>query len=405
MRSFHRILGSLFVLCLLATCGKTSQTTKLDVGVPDTSGTKADVPVGEALDAGRGQTDVGPSASDVDGAGALPDAGGADADAWKPWPDVPTDLGEAEVGLVKPDGAVDSPPSLDGSRADGPADGRVLDGGTGDDEIVRLCALAASCGYYAPVTSPSQCVQEFAKTASRGSDLLISHLRGCANARGCSEFGACWGGELFSLDRIVWNGGCEGDSVRLSASGRPVYFDCSKVGASCVQPATSAISATCNARPCYGEDRAVPSCADTVLTTCGGWAEFITIDCARIGLTCSVDDRQAECVGSGAVCDPSSDKVTCSGSVATYCAGGALATIDCAKNAFATRCASGAPSTEPCAAAGPECDPSTYVGGCDNVGMQMCVNGYVVSVDCHALGLVSCTVPATRSYASCRQGV
>lgn len=371
MCSFHRILGSLFVLCLLAVCGKTGQTTKLDVGVPDTSGTKADVPVGEVPDAGREQHDVGPGASDVDGAGSLPDASA----------------------------------SLDGGRPDGLADGRVLDGGTDDDEIVRLCALAASCGYYASVTSPSQCVEEFAKTASRRSDLLIGHLRGCVNARGCSEFGACWGGELFSLDPIVWNGSCEGDSIRLSASGRPMYFDCSKMGASCVQPATSGISATCNARPCDGSDRAIPSCAATILTTCGGWAEFVTIDCARIGLTCSADDRRSECVGSGAVCDPSSDKVTCSGSVASYCAGGARATIDCAKNAFATRCASGAPSTEPCAAAGAECDPSSYVGGCDNVGMQMCVNGYVVSVDCHALGLVSCTVPATGSYASCRPGV
>ena len=151
--------------------------------------------------------------------------------------------------------------------------------------------------------------------------------------------------------------------------------------------------------------RTAPSCAGTVLTTCGEWAEFITIDCARVGLTCNVDDRQAKCVGSGAACNPSSDKVTCSGSVATYCAGGAWATIDCAKNPFATRCATGARSTEPCAATGTECDPSSYVGGCNSVGMQMCVNGYVVSVDCHALGLVSCAVPATGGYASCRPGV
>jgi hypothetical protein len=417
MRSSHRIRGSLLVLCLLAACGKTSQTTKPDVGSPDTSGLKADAPVGGTPDTGGVQPDVGPGASDVDVASALPDASGADVaeprfDAETPRLDVPTDRGEVDAELVRPDSAVDSPPSLDGSRPDGLADGRghdtagsELDGGTAADEVVRLCALAASCGYYASVTSPSQCVEEFAKTASRGNDLVIDHLRGCASASGCNEFSACWGGELFSLGPVVWNGGCEGNRIRLSPFGNPVYLDCSKMGASCAQPATSGISATCNARPCYGPDSATPSCAGTVLTTCGGWAEFVTIDCARIGLTCNVDDRQGECVGSGEACNPSSDKVTCTGSVATYCAGGARATIDCAKNPFATRCASGAPSTEPCAAAGTECDPSSYVGGCDNVGMQMCVNGYVVSVDCHALGLVSCTVPATGDYASCRPGV
>jgi hypothetical protein len=416
MRSSHRILGSLLLLCLLAMCGKTSQPTKPDVGVPDTSGTKADAPVGGTPDTGSGQPDVGPGASDVDVASALPDASGADAaeprsDAGKPKLDAITDRGEVDAGVVKPDGAVDSPASLDGSRPDGLADGRGrdiagsgLDGGAADDEIVRLCALAASCGYYASVTSPSQCVQEFAKTASRGNDLVLDHLRGCASARGCSEFSACWGGDLFSLGPIVWDGGCEGNRIRLPTFGSSVYFDCGKMGASCDQPATTGISAVCNVRPCYGAGSEPPSCAGTVLTTCGDWAEFVTIDCSRIGLSCNRDDRQGECVGSGAACKPSSDKVTCSGSVATYCAGGAQATIDCANNPFATRCASGAPSTEPCAAAGTECEPSSYVGGCDDVGMKMCVNGYVVSVDCHALGLVSCTVPATGGYACCKPG-
>jgi hypothetical protein len=416
MRSSRRIRGSLLVLCLLAACGKTIQTTKPDGGVPDLGGSKSDAPVGGTPDTGKGQPDVGPGTSHVDMASALPDANGADAaeprsDAGKPKLDVTTDRGEVDAGAVRPDSAVDSPPSLDGSRPDGLADGRGrdtagsgLDGGTTDDEIVRLCALAASCGYTASVTSPSQCVAEFAKTASRGSDLVLDHLRGCANARGCSQLGSCWGGELFSLEPIVWDGRCEGDTIKLSSSGSTVYFDCRKLGASCDQPATTGIDATCNVRPCMGADRADPSCAGTVLTNCGEWAEFVTIDCARIGLTCNVENRQGECVGSGAACNPSSDKVTCSGSVATYCAGGARATIDCAKNPFAARCASGAPSTEPCAPAGTECDPSSYVGGCDTLGMKMCVNGYVVSVDCHALGLVSCAVPATGGYASCRPG-
>jgi hypothetical protein len=414
MRSSHRIREFLLVLCLLAACGKTSQTTKPDVGVPDTGGTKADAPVGGTPDTRGGQPDVGPDASDVDVANALHDASGADAaeprsdvrsDAEKPKLDVPTDRGEVDAGLVEPDSAVDSPRSLDGSRPDGLADGSGFDGGTTDDEIVRLCALAASCGYLAAVTSPSQCVEEFSKTASRSNDIVIDHLRGCASSMGCNEFSACWGGDLFSLGPIVWDGGCEGNSIRFPTYGTSVYFDCGKMGALCDQPATTGISATCNVRPCYGAGSAAPSCAGTVLTTCGQWAEFVTIDCARVGLTCDLAASEVECVGSGSACNPSSDKVTCSGSVATYCAGGAQATIDCAKNPFATRCASGARSTEPCAVAGTECDPSSYVGGCDTVGMKMCVNGYVVSVSCQALGLVSCTVPASGGYASCRPGV
>ena len=74
------------VLCLLAACGKASQTTKPDVGVTDTSGTKADALVGGTLDTGGGEPDVGPGASDVDVASALPDASGADAaEPMAPW--------------------------------------------------------------------------------------------------------------------------------------------------------------------------------------------------------------------------------------------------------------------------------------------------------------------------------
>jgi hypothetical protein len=417
MRRFYRS-SWIALLVVLVGCGKTSQIAKPDAAVHDTGGTKAD----GAPDTGVVQPDVGSSdlradSSNADMGSAIPDASVADAgevrsDARKANLDVPSDGSEADGVLIKPDGAVDAPPPpSDGSKGDVTPDGRpldtgALDGGAGNDEILRLCARAASCDSYGTVTSPSKCVAELAKTASRPNDIVLDHLLGCASAKDCSEFVACWGGELFSLDPVVFYAECDGNAVTLTPRGtsRPLQLDCSKLGGTCAVMATSANSAGCNVFPCTGTDMVASSCNGTVVRGCGGWAEYISLDCARTGQVCRMDGSHAICAGSGAACGDS-DKVTCSGSVATYCSGGARATIDCAKNRFASRCAAGAAPTEPCAVAGAECDPASYVGACDGSAMSMCVNGYVVSVDCHDLGLVSCAVPATGGYASCRQGV
>jgi hypothetical protein len=120
-------------------------------------------------------------------------------------------------------------------------------------------------------------------------------------------------------------------------------------------------------------------------------------------LGCQVQGRHAVCTGSGAACEVGNVRSTCSGSVATYCAGGALATIDCSRNRFRTACST-VSFTEPCAPAGSECVPDSFRGECDGTKLKLCVDGKLVAVDCRDLGFPSCADASSTDDARCREG-
>jgi len=294
--------------------------------------------------------------------------------------------------------------------ADGGADSRapdasvwVPDGGTRNDQIIRACALAASCASYPGMYSASQCIQEFGKTASRQDDLKLARLLACAQATNCSDFTGCWGGGLFTLDLFVAGGQCDGNSIKVTPTGAsgPQFLDCSAMGGVCETLATDINSVACNAESCAGAGVA-PACNGTTASGCGGWAEYTSLDCAWSGRACQVVGSRAVCAGTGAACSDS-DKVTCAGSVATYCSRGARATVDCAKTGLATRCVAGGLATEPCTAAGTDCDPASYVDRCDGNRLVVCVDGALVSFACNDLGLVLCWTPSAGA-AKCEPG-
>jgi hypothetical protein len=372
------------------------------VGTPDLRDAE---PEALALDA----RDVGTDASRSDAADAGPDVIGSDAIKMGPDSNPSDALDTAFDGNVADaaDAGVDRRPA---DAADVAADSRasdvgtvVPDGGTNPNEIIRACALAVSCASYSNTYSASRCIQEFGKTVSRQDDLKLNRLLTCVKATNCSDFNSCWGGDLFTLDLFVTGGQCSGNSIEITLAGAsgPQYQNCSAMGGVCEGLATDVISVACNAQSCKGTGVA-PTCDGTKASGCGGSAEYTSLDCAWSGRACQLQANRAVCAGTGPACS-ASDKVTCAGSVATYCSREARATVDCAKTGFATRCVDGGLATEPCTAAGTECDPAAYVDQCDGNTLKMCANGSIVSVACNDIGRVLCFAGSVGS-AKCTPG-
>lgn len=182
-----------------------------------------------------------------------------------------------------------------------------------------------------------------------------------------------------------------------------MQLDCRAIGGQCVVLAMDSITAACNVRSCTGMSVAPSVCEEDRATGCNSSAAYTSVDCARSGQACQIVGPRTVCAGTGPAC-ASWEKITCVGSVATYCSGGARATLDCASTGFATRCAEGAPSSEPCTTAATECDPRSFVEKCNGGNLQVCSNGSIVSVSCQSAGLVSCD-PSPAGYARCREGV
>jgi hypothetical protein len=307
------------------------------------------------------------------------------------------------VGLGIPACSPKNPPLKVHDAAGGLTGQGGAGGGANGDRVMRACALAASCGAPGSNLSPSNCVAHFGRTASRGNDIMLNHLLDCAGASSCTEFRSCWGGDLMFLG-VVPDAECVGNtiSVELIKGVSPAQFDCGIVGGQCAYWATGAIIVGCSIRPCCSPEP-FRACDGATATGCSDSCEYSSIDCVRSGRVCRIDGAHAVCVGSGAACDDS-ERVTCAGSVATYCAGGARATIDCATTMFATRCAAGERSYEPCAAAGKDCDPASFVGRCDGSTLRLCVDGSIAAIDCSSIGLPLCDLPSA-GFARCREGI
>jgi len=120
------------------------------------------------------------------------------------------------------------------------------DAGPSQDPVLQACLLAASCGAPGTSLSPSACIAEFGKTASRWDDTMLNHLLSCAGATSCSELRSCWGGDLMTLSTVVYNGECIGNviSVELIAGVTPAQFDCGAIGGECAPMASGSIQAT-----------------------------------------------------------------------------------------------------------------------------------------------------------------
>ena len=378
-----------------------------DVGVLDAGVPRSDAAVSEVADASDAdqRSDAlmppRPDAADSDAANIKPEVG---SDAIRPPLDgrLDSDANVADGGLVDTRDAASDGAGLDAGAVDAPET---------TNEIAQACALAASCSGYGSPLSASRCIQEFGKTASRRDDTYLDRLLDCRRkammsaTRGCGAFRQCWGGDLITIDPLVVGASCSGKEITFTPSGAtsPLRFDCGAMGQECVDPGTALDRAGCGVLSCLVAAPTPPSCEGTVASACSGYGQRPKVDCARSGRTCQVVDQNAVCAGSGTACD-AAEKVTCSGSQATYCAVGARATVDCATTSVATRCAAGASSSEPCTAAGTACNPAAFVDVCDGSGLQVCVDGSIATIPCSDIGLVSCSRLTGMSYATCHEG-
>jgi hypothetical protein len=283
-------------------------------------------------------------------------------------------------------------------------------GGTGgaapDPTIVSACVIATSCGFVEsyPGFGASGCIDGFARlgwddtTPPQLPDPALADLvLTCAVASDCAAFRACFGGDWVGLGRCREGGWCSGATMMLWDAPGP-SFDCSVIGAVCQDLWSGAIRACCNAEPCM--QPSALACAGTTVSYCGGWGEHVSFDCGQSDRVCG-SDPWGLCQGTGPACDEAT-VTTCSGSIATYCSDGKLATIDCATVPLRSGCAAGASAYDPpCRPAGSECDPIYDLDRCDGDDLVVCVDGHETSVSCPALGFSGCAEPDGSGNARC----
>lgn len=275
-------------------------------------------------------------------------------------------------------------------------------GGTGGAlDPVALCARAASCGDTEatwPAFTASQCLDglarfgwHFSSPATLPDPALVERLSACAGAADCASYRACFGGDWLGLSRCREGATCVGDGELLQAWQGGPSFDCASLGATCADLWSGAARACCNAEPCTTSTPIV--CDGASASWCGGWGERVAFDCAASGRLCAegADPWQGPCVGAGAPCAEGTP-ITCAGSVATYCSGGALASHDCGTTVFRTGCAEG--GLDPCRPAGDECD-EWLLETCEGDALVVCVDGLLTPVSCLDLGFAGCAEQPT----------
>lgn len=294
----------------------------------------------------------------------------------------------------------------DAPRVDGTLDARGTDAALPyADRVARACAFVAACAaQLAHDVRASQCVEWFAYRDWPHAGLtglgpsMLDRLLACAPAASCKAFRSCYGGSWVG-PTVCREGSCSG-SMLGSYGNSALFLECDKLGATCVDLATGALRACCASKTCSGTS--TTTCdpqSSTKGTECllGVSHDF---DCAPVGKVCS-ESPSLLCQGAGGACDPAST-VSCKGSLAQHCMGNAdgsgnLATVDCSKTVFRSACNAGGSSDTPCRPAGSACGPS-FAGACQGSGLQLCVDGQQVTVDCVGLGFDLCgNAPLTKA--------
>ena len=264
--------------------------------------------------------------------------------------------------------------------------------------VLDACLIAVSCGRDAGwyQSDVGYCLDMFSRLGwsfmSPGylpDPTLAARILACAAEAGseCEAFRACYGGDWVSLHRCREGAYCDGNSLTAGPDGPS--FDCGVLGATCADLWSGAQRACCNAEPCPQSSGF--ECEGTVATACGGWGEHVAFDCGESGRTCQSDPEQP-CLGTGQVCDVETSTVSCSGSVATYCSGGKLATLDCAATGYRTACNLGAVwYADVCTTKGMECGAwGNDSGACNGTVLEACIDGELAGVDCASVGFSGC---------------
>ncbi len=291
-------------------------------------------------------------------------------------------------------GALDA--SVGSGGIAGTADAGKVEAGTSKvQQIIRACAKAASCGAQIPpgVDGPftvSLCINRFGYPGGLSTPVsgvvdpdVAKRLIDCASSATCADYFSCFGGDWLGLSRCREGANCKDNKLTQYDVGSP-QFDCSVLGATCFELYSGAIRSCCNAKLCTDSLNTV-TCNSTSGTYCHGWGAYFEFECGP-NTVCNTDPS-ALCIGTGAPCSLQ-DPVTCSGDVASYCAGGKIATLDCGDNPFRSAC--GSKSYEPCVPRGSQCHPQGFEGNCQGSELSFCFDGEIKTIDCTSLGFKSC---------------
>jgi hypothetical protein len=294
-------------------------------------------------------------------------------------------------------------------------------GTTSSSDDLRVCALLAGCsglvgagmtGWCEPVVE----IEVGGNMSNRSDSLSLETLQCVGNATTCAEVNACQ--TATPAEAAACAGAselaCSGDVLLKCSFGTPlVFYDCAQDGQHCFQGAGDA---ACGTGACDPSATAA-SCQGDVLVTCtdiGTAAQpsgvLVPTDCKKqhgwtaisgdgdgcsgpstclplYADTCGVANGVAQCMGTGAACDPSTYASSCSGSVVTACTGGKVATFDCASlgplvcdTQDFTECVS--PTTE-CSDYGPDT--------CNDGVITFCLFGTTTTIDCKSYGFSGCT--------------
>jgi hypothetical protein len=288
-------------------------------------------------------------------------------------------------------------------------------------DVLRACALLESCSGMpvAGMTWWCEPVEEIVVggNMSNRSDSLSRETLACVGgSTTCAEVDACV--TATPAETAACNGAstwqCSGDVLVKCGWDTPlVFYDCAQDGSHCFQGAGSAAcgTGTCDptttAASCQGD--AVVDCLN-IGTVAQPSGVLVPTDCQRqhgwtaisgdgdgcsgpgtcLALyadTCGVANGVAQCMGTGAACDPYTYASSCSGSVVTACTGGKVATFDCAS--LGPLACDTQDFTE-CVSAGTEC--SDYADNTCNDGViTFCLFGTTTTVDCKGYGFSGCT--------------
>ena len=352
----------------------------------DSRGDSPDAPPdANAVDVDAGQADVGIDVRPAEGGADASDAGAADAVEEAALP-------EAEAG--PPEAA---PPDTGAQEAEAPEAGPPVCGqglpATADfAKLVSTCLYAVSCDPYFFDMNVSNCITyDYLESALSLS--CLSRITSCNDFYTCqgwryatttecpttSTSGTCVGGnavDCTATPGIVTNCGQFGETcgtfsttsgagvsciAPVSCTGTDSTFFCSSnylysctngvaYGQNC-----STIQATCESvgtnTNCYYN---APSCSNLNTYSCAGgslkWCssagQSLNYDCARAGLSCTIDSTNTGyCVAPGCTAPPPSTCTeSCNGNMLSVCVGGAPYNIDCTQYGF-TGCTTGTDSS------------------------------------------------------------
>lgn len=276
----------------------------------------------------------------------------------------------------------------DSSSSDRDAGANGDDGGGGDgggqeqvtrDDAIRTCVFLGGCAG----DGTADCFDDILP-------LLTADHIACVLEAGtdCDAARACLGilGVEPDPDCVP---SCDGDIMVDCGDGLRASYDCRAYfelpGQTCV---VGNFGPECGAGTCEQEGS---SCDGAAVVTCDVDRGVLERgDCARFGLTCAEGAGGARCSdGSDTTC--SGDSESCDGDSLVRCSEGYEVALDCGVTVDGRSCYQTAETGTFCGF-GDACEPLTAKGEetCDGTVITFCAGGAIESIDCADLGFTGC---------------